>query len=85
MWSLGLVTLCSHNPAYLRTMTTAKQEANCFNNQEFLSTLSRVKSELHLLPEMQNQISLYIQENHKKEKIVEQWNNVFFSLLDRNN
>jgi len=85
MWSLGLVTLCSHNPAYLRTMTKAKQEANCFNNQEFLSTLSRVNSELHLLPEMRNQIYLYIHENHKKEKIVEQWNNVFFSLLDRNN
>ena len=80
MWSLGLVTICSQNPAYLRTLSSVNQELNCFDNNELLSTLSRLEAESHLIPEMQKKIRTFVSENHRKEQIQEQWNKVMVSL-----
>ena len=81
MWTLGLPTLCTDIPSYLRVTTAAKQRGSSINHGDWYNSLLRFSDNLGHLQELKRQNLLYLTKNHGHSNLVAQWNYAIHSAL----
>ncbi len=83
LWEIGIPVLTSDTPAYKRVMDKAGLDFYCRTGEEWIQKIRQYKDETEDQRRMNAAIaSRYLLREHNKERILENWDKIFESVLD---
>ena len=79
-WRMGMPTVTSATPAYVRTMRAAGQDLFCSSEQEWVEILLRLARDESLRARCGSQGRTFADQHHGDDRLLEAWDRVLASL-----
>ena len=80
-WKIGIPVITSATPAYHKVFDRIKSDLTCSDDYEWMNKLNLfIKSEINVKEHM-NTISMYLDAEHNKDTILNNWDKIFNSIF----
>jgi glycosyltransferase involved in cell wall biosynthesis len=86
LWEIGVPVLTSPTPAYKRVVTKAGINGLCASTEQWVKKMREFKAaSTEKRKGMAQLATVYLNENHSKNKILQNWDTIFASVLELTN